>query len=117
MPSGVNSAQERALIQSILVVDGDEMHTIQPLYKYENRTRVRVAERFVGRQVEVEVWPTREADHPLNTTWRECRVLTACFNATWGHKGTSVLVLEFDEPNRRDLPIPMSTVHAIRTID
>lgn len=116
MPHGVSSTRVREAINSALVVDGEDLHTIRPLWALPTEARVRVADSFVGLPVEVEVWPTRDPEEPTNWTVHSCRVLSAAYNKHW-QNGMTVLILEFEEGlKRRDLVVPMSSVRSIRTV-
>lgn len=118
MPTGVSSGPITKAVKEALSEEGGLLHTTKPLYKMQWKVRLRVGEEFVGRRVEVDVWPNREPDDPENRTYMSCQVLSSGYNPDWGPKGTGVLVLEFEEGlNRKDLPIPTSAVHAIRAIE
>lgn len=118
MPRGVSSTRVRAEVEAALTRDDAHLRTVVPLWTLNRRVRMRVADEFVGRRVEVDVWPTREDGQEDNRTHQFCRVLSAAYNPDWGHQGTAVLVLEFEEGlGKQDLPIPMSMVAEIRTVD
>jgi hypothetical protein len=117
VPRGVDSTRVKADVEAALARDGESLHTVVPLWTLNRRVRMRVADAFVGRRVQVDVWPNREADGEDNRTHEFCRVLSAAYNPDWGNQGTAVLVLEFEEGlGKQDLPIPMSMVAEIRTV-
>jgi hypothetical protein len=117
MPTGVTAETVRLGIETTLLVEGEDMRTMRPLWEINVRARVRVCDEFVGRHVEVDVWPDRKEGDTRNHTVRYGRVRSSAWNSPWGPKGTAVLVLEFPEGmTKKDLPIPMSTVYAVRTV-
>lgn len=119
MPKGVSSAAARKQVESNIRRDGEQIHTVRPLYELESTVRLRMAELFFDREVEVEVWPNREKHDADNRTYRGL-VVSIAFNANWS-RGTGILVLEFPPAppggqTQRDLPIPMSQIYRIATV-